>query len=76
MLWAAPFALLCAQRQPAPPYGNNAMRVLLLLTALALGGCASLGGAGPGGVPSSEPSRVCTYEPSFSQPGRTDVQCF
>lgn len=55
--------------------GTDAMRVLLLLTVLALGGCASFGG-GSGNVPSSAPSRVCTYEPSFSQPGRTDVQCF
>jgi len=62
---------ICCQ----PKCGINAMRVLLLLTAFALGGCASFGG-GADNVPSSAPSRVCTYEPSFTQPGRTDVQCF
>ena len=66
------------------------MRMLALLAALALSGCAATTGSPVGGAPSasaqqgrapykgpsSMPSRFCTYGSSFDQPGETDVVCF
>jgi hypothetical protein len=66
------------------------MRVLAVVAALLLSGCAATGGGAGAGLqagasapgrasfkpPSSMPSGFCTYPTSFMNPSQTDIVCF